>query len=88
MLAGVVARSPGRQVAIVPPPVQTDFLRFVQGADEKTDPDSEQLDFSERHLDVACNDQALVEHPIEHIYESGCAMGPWELESHEFWTIS
>ena len=74
-----------RQIPIVTPPVQPDFLCFVEGTHEEANPDGEQLDFGQRDFDVAGNDQALIEHPIEHIYESGGTMGPWELESHEFW---
>ena len=50
MLAGIVASGTRRELAIVTPPVEPDFLRFVQGADEKPNTDGEQLDFRERYF--------------------------------------
>ena len=59
-----------REVAIVPPPVQPDLLGLVDRADHQPNPDGEQLDFGDRDLDVAGDDQALVEDPIEHVDEA------------------
>src|SRR5215208_3884951 len=49
-----------RQVVIELPPIQADLFRFVDGTDEETDPDGEELDFRQRHLDVAGDDETLV----------------------------
>ena len=88
MLAQRGFRGAGRQVAVVPPPVEADLLRFVERTDEQPDANREQLDFGERHLDVAGNDQPLVEDPIENVHQSGGAVGSWELQCHELRTIS
>ena len=77
-----------RQVPVVPPPVEADLLGLVERADEQPDPDGEQLDFGQRHLDVAGDDQPLVEHAIEHVDEPGRAMVGWKLESHAAATIT
>ena len=58
---------PRRQMMIVFPPVQTDLLGLVDRADEQADPDREQLDFGERHLDVAGHDEPLVQNPVENV---------------------
>jgi hypothetical protein len=77
------ALGPRRQFPIVPPPVETDLLRFVQRADEQADTNGEQLDFRERDLDVACDHQPLVEHPVEHVHKAGGAvMRRRKVESH------
>jgi len=83
----IEARRARRQIAIVSPPIEPDFLRFVQGADEKANPDGEQLDFGQGDLDVSRDDKSLIEHPIEHVDQT-CGAGPRELESHEVGTIS
>src|SRR6266850_7852834 len=49
-----------RQVVVVLPPVESDLLRLVDGADDQPDADGEELDLGERHLDVARDDEALV----------------------------
>ena len=53
------------------PPVETDLLSFVDRADEEADADRQQLDFGERHLDIAGDDQPFVEHAIEDVNETG-----------------
>jgi hypothetical protein len=45
-------------------------LGFVDRADEQPDPNGQQLDFGERNLDIACDDQPLVEHTVENVYET------------------
>src|SRR5437879_5169904 len=72
----VVAVAPGRQVVIVLPPVQADLLRLVDRADDEADADGEELDLGERHLDVAGDDEALVEDAVEHVDEAACLMSP------------
>ena len=77
------ALGPWRQFPIVPPPVETDLLRLVQRADEQPDPNGQQLDFRKRNLDVACDHEPLVEHPVEHIHKAGGAvMRRRKIESH------
>ena len=60
----------GRQVAIIPPPVESNFLSFIKGTYEQADPDCQQLDFSEGHLDVPGDDQPLVQNPVENVDEA------------------
>src|SRR5688572_5853568 len=55
----------GREVPVVLPPVEPDFLRLVDGTDHQADADGQQFHFGQRNLDVAGDDKALVEHPIE-----------------------
>ena len=56
---------------IVSPPVETNLLRFVDRTHEQPDPNRQQLDFRERHLDVPGDDQPFVEDPIENLDEAG-----------------
>ena len=58
-----------RQMVIELPPVEADLLGLVDRADEQPDPDRQQLDFRQRHLDVAGDDEPLVEDPVEHVDE-------------------
>src|SRR5882672_5689782 len=58
---------PRRQMVIVFPPVETNLLGLVDRANEQADPDREQLDFGERHLDVAGHDEPLVQDPVEDV---------------------
>jgi hypothetical protein len=60
-------------MAIVPPPVEADLFGLVDRADHQPDTDGEQLDFGDRDLDVAGDDQALVEDPIKNVDEAACA---------------
>src|SRR4029450_11434349 len=69
------------QIAVVPPPVEADFLRFVERADEQPNPYGQQLDFRQRSLDISRDHQPFVEHSIEDIDQAGGAMGR-ELQSH------
>src|SRR4029079_11821480 len=41
------------QMVIELPPVEAYLLGLIDGADEQPDPDGQQLDFGERHLDIA-----------------------------------
>ena len=59
-----------REVGIVAPPVEPYLLSFVYGADEQAYLQREQLYVRERHLDVACDDQPLIEDSVEHVYQA------------------
>src|SRR5262245_44863843 len=61
---------PRRQVVIELPPVETDLLGFVDGADEQPDPNGQELDFGQRNLDIASHHEPLVEHAVQHIDEA------------------
>src|SRR5687767_12368627 len=52
------ALAPGRQVPVVAPPIEPDLLRLIKRTDEQADPNRQQLDFGQRHFDVAGNHQA------------------------------
>src|SRR5207248_9339884 len=73
-LLGFVVVAAGREVVVVLPPIQADLLRLVDGADDESDADGEELDFRERHLDVARDDQTLVEHAVEDVDEAARLM--------------
>src|SRR4029079_16952719 len=62
-----------REMTVVLPPVETDLLCLVDRADHLTDANRQELDFGQRHLDVACDHQALVEHTIENVHQPGIA---------------
>ena len=49
------------------PPVHSDLFGFVDRADEKANLDGEKLYVGEVDLDVADDDEALVEHAIENV---------------------
>src|SRR3989338_8429592 len=55
------------------PPIEAYLLGLVDRANQQSNPDGEQLDFSEGHLDVARHDQPLVEYPIQHFDQTGSA---------------
>jgi len=65
--AGPGARSRGSQARVVPPPIQTDLLRFVDRANEEPDLNRQQLDVRQVDLDVAGDDEAFVQHAIEDV---------------------
>src|SRR5215207_3451265 len=52
------------------PPADAHFLRLVDRRDEQPEPDRQQLDVEQVDLDVAGDDDALVEHPLEHVGEA------------------
>src|SRR2546423_1113628 len=60
-----------RQVRVVAPPVQADLLGLVNRADEQTDLERQKLDVRQRDLDVARDDQPLVEDAVEHVNQAG-----------------
>jgi hypothetical protein len=69
-------------VAVVLPPVQTDLLGLVDRADDQANPDREELDLGQRDLDVARDDESLVEDPIEDVDQSAAApVGRLEIRS-------
>jgi len=53
------------------PPVEPNLLGLIDRADQQSNPDRQQLDFRQRHLDVAGDHQAFVEYSIEYIDEPG-----------------
>ena len=55
---------------IEPPPVEADLLGFIDRADQQPDANREQLDFGKRDLDVAGDDEALVQHAIQNFDEA------------------
>src|SRR5262249_46636783 len=78
-----------RQVAIVPPPVQSYLLCFVERAHQKPDTDGEELYLSQGNSNVPGNDEPLVEHAVEHVDQTRPAMmRPRKLKSHESATIT
>src|SRR5690606_34132512 len=70
LLGERVPRGPGRQGRIGLPPVDAGLLRGVHRGDEQTQPDGEQFDVEQIDLDVAGDDDALVQHPFEEIGEA------------------
>ena len=52
------------------PPVEPDLLGLVDRADEQPDPYRQQLDFRQRHLDVAGDHEPLVEYSVEYVDEA------------------
>ena len=62
---------------IVFPPIETDLLSFVDRTDEQPDPNGQQLDLGERYLDVAGDDEALVQDPVEDVDQPGGASLPF-----------
>src|SRR5437870_933098 len=60
-----------REMMIELPPVEANLLGLVDRADQQANPDREQLDFGQRHLDVTRHDQPLIEHPIEYFNQTG-----------------
>src|SRR5262249_2389944 len=72
-----------RQITVVPPPIKTDFLCLVEGTDEQSDPDGQQLNFGERHLDISRNHKSLVEHTVQNVHQAGRTMMGWrKVERH------
>src|SRR2546423_14156964 len=65
--------APRREMSVVLPPVETDLLSLVDRANHQADTNREELDFRERHLDIARDNEALVEHTIENIDQPGAA---------------
>jgi hypothetical protein len=53
----------------VTPPVQADLLRLVDGADKQTYLNCEKFYVGEVDLDIANNDEALVENAVEDVDE-------------------
>ena len=60
----------GAQSRIGLPPVESDLLGLVDRANEKSNLYSEELDVGEVDLDVADDDEALVEHAIENVNQT------------------
>src|SRR5437763_663616 len=66
-----------REVMVEAPPVETNLLGLVDRADQQADPDRQQLDFRQRHLHVAGDDKALVQHAIEDVDQTCRPVGPF-----------
>src|SRR5438093_10662040 len=52
---------------VVAPPVEPNFLRLIDRAHQQANLDGQQLDVGQRDLDVARDDEPLVEHAIENV---------------------
>src|SRR5690242_4847870 len=68
-VAVAVARSEALQRRIALPPVDAHLARALDGGDEQAQLDGQQLDVEQVDLDVAGDDDALVEHPLEDVGE-------------------
>ena len=68
-LAVGVFRRPAGEERIVAPPIQAHLLGRVGRGDEEAQLEREQFDVEDVHDDVAGDDDALVEHPLEHVGE-------------------
>src|SRR5205085_5898553 len=64
----LVRRGAERRVRL--PPVDPHLLGAVDGGDEQTQLDRQQLDVEQVDLDVARDDDALVEHTLEDVREA------------------
>jgi len=49
------------------PPVQPDLLGLIDGADQQTDPDGQQLDIRESDTNITRNDQSFIEDAVENV---------------------
>jgi len=58
-------------MVVVPPPVEADLFGLVDRTDQQPDSNRQQLDFRERYLDIAGDDEAFVENAIKNFDESG-----------------
>src|SRR5262245_31321515 len=58
---------------VVLPPVEPDLLGLVERADDEAYANREQLDFGQRDLYVACDEQALVQDTVQNVDEPGRA---------------
>ena len=61
------------QIGIEFPPVHSDLLSFVDGADQQTNADRQQLDIREGDADVAGDDQPFIENAVQNIDQIGVA---------------
>src|SRR6266571_3958852 len=62
-------------MTVVLPPVEANLFSLVDRTDQQANANREELDFSERHLDVARDNETLVEHAIENVDQPGIAAG-------------
>ena len=73
----------GREVAVEAPPIEANLLRLVERANEKADPNGEQLDLRQRHLDVPRDHESFVEDTVENVNKArGAVVGRRNIESH------
>jgi hypothetical protein len=61
---------------VVLPPVQPDLLGLVDRAHDQTDADGEELDLGQRDADVPCDEEPLVEDPIQQVDEARASVRP------------
>src|SRR5262245_49136429 len=52
------------------PPVEADLLGLVDRTDQQSNANREELDFRERHFDVARDDEALVQNAVQDVDEA------------------
>jgi hypothetical protein len=71
----VVARLEPVQRRVRLPPIDPHLARTVDRRDQQPELDREQLDVEQVDLDVACDDDALVEHALEDVGEVGAVGG-------------
>src|SRR5205823_648026 len=83
LLIGRRRRRPGQKGAVAPP-VQADLLGLVDRADQQADLDRQELDVRQPDADVAGDDEALVQDPVQHVDETVGAIrsSPWALQRH------
>src|SRR5258708_17423939 len=55
------------QIRIVLPPVKADLFRFVDGANQQSYANCQQLDIRQRNADIPSYKEAFVEHSVEDI---------------------
>jgi hypothetical protein len=55
----------------VPPPIEPNLLCFVDRADQQANPNGQELDFRQGHLDIPRDHEPFVEHTIEQIDQGG-----------------
>src|SRR2546425_11005375 len=58
------------------PPVEADLLCLVNRADQQANPDRQELDLSERDLDISCDDEPFVQDAIENVDQTGGSSVP------------
>jgi hypothetical protein len=79
-------RADGAAVSqVMPPPVQPDLFRFIDGAHEQPHLNREELDVREVDLDVASDDQPFVQNAVENLDQSVTAR--WSNEIRQAGTL-
>lgn len=60
----------GAKAWISAPPVESDLLRLVDGANQKANLNGKELDVGKIDLDVTNDNKTFVEHTVEHVDEA------------------